>query len=70
LFSNAKDAKPAWTSGLALFNADGLVLKGSQTSTGKTDVELSPGPLAAGHYFLLVSGTVLSNSASYTGSAA
>jgi hypothetical protein len=25
-------------------------------------VELSPGPLAAGHYFLLVSGTVLSNS--------
>jgi hypothetical protein len=32
-------------------------------------VELSPGPLAAGHYFLLVSGTVLSNSARYTGSA-
>ena len=55
---------------LSLFNADGLVLKGTQLSTGKTDQwELSSGPLAAGNYFLLVSGTVLSKAAgSYTGS--
>lgn len=57
--------------GLSLFNADGLVMKGTQLSTGKTDQwELSSGPLAAGSYFLLVSGTVLSKSAgAYTGSA-
>ncbi|MTV37556.1 PEPxxWA-CTERM sorting domain-containing protein [Duganella radicis] len=56
---------------LSLFNADGLVLKGTQLSTGKTDQwELSSGPLAAGNYFLLVTGTVLSKAAgSYTGSA-
>lgn len=73
LFSNAKDANSGLDIlGLALFNADGLVLKGTQSSTGKTDVwELTSGPLAAGHYFLLVSGTVLSNAvSSYTGSAA
>jgi hypothetical protein len=57
--------------GLSLFNADGLVLKGTQLSTGKTDQwELSTGTLAAGNYFLLVSGTVLSKaSGAYTGSA-
>lgn len=56
--------------GLSLFNADGLVLKGTQLSTGKTDQwELSTSSLAAGNYFLLVSGTVLSNaSGAYTGS--
>jgi len=56
---------------LSLFNADGLVLKGSQLSTGKTDQwELSSAPLAAGTYFLQVTGTVLSKAAgAYTGSA-
>jgi len=56
---------------LSLFNADGLVLKGTQLSTGKTDQwELSSAPLAAGSYFLVVSGTVLSKAAgTYTGSA-
>jgi hypothetical protein len=56
---------------LSLFNADGLVLKGTQLSTGKTDQwELSTAPLAAGTYFLQVTGTVLSKAAgSYTGSA-
>lgn len=56
--------------GLSLFNADGLVAKGTLLSTGKTDQwELSTAPLAAGSYFLLVSGTVLSNaSGTYTGS--
>jgi hypothetical protein len=57
--------------GLSLFNADGLVLKGTQISTGKTDQwELSTGTLSAGSYFLLVSGTVLSKaSGTYVGSA-
>ncbi|WP_343731831.1 FxDxF family PEP-CTERM protein [Duganella sp.] len=57
--------------GLSLFDDNGLVLKGTQLSTGKTDQwELSTGPLAAGNYFLLVSGTVLSKAAgAYTGSA-
>jgi hypothetical protein len=57
--------------GLSLFNANGQVLKGTQNLTGATDFwALQSGPLAAGSYFLLVSGTVLSNGSaySYTGS--
>jgi hypothetical protein len=50
--------------GLSLFDANGQVLKGTQLSGGKVDQwELNSGTLAAGNYFLLVSGTVLSSAA-------
>ena len=56
---------------LSLFNASGLVLKGSQVLSGQTDQwELRSGALAAGSYFLQVTGTVLSPGAGvYSGGA-
>jgi len=49
---------------LGLFNANGLVLKGTQVSTGDIDVwTLASGPLSAGSYFLQISGTVMSKAA-------
>lgn len=71
-FSSSGNAKNGFDIlDLSLFNADGLVLKGTQLSTGKTDQwELSSGTLSAGSYYLQVTGTVLSKSAgAYTGSA-
>jgi hypothetical protein len=58
--------------GLSLFNtATGLVLKGTQLSTGTIDIwSLKSAALTAGDYLLLVSGTVLSNDlAGYSGTA-
>jgi hypothetical protein len=71
-FSSSGNAKNGFDIlDLSLFNADGLVLKGTQLSTGKTDQwELSSAPLSAGSYYLQVTGTVLSKAAgAYTGSA-
>ena len=46
---------------LGLFDSNGLVLKGTQVSTGEVDVwTLSSGALTAGNYFLQISGTVVS----------
>ncbi|WP_167761435.1 FxDxF family PEP-CTERM protein [Duganella callida] len=47
--------------GLSLFNADGLVVKGTGSSGTLDHWTLTSNALAAGDYFLLVSGTVLSN---------
>lgn len=72
VFSNASsDVTGLDIQGLSLFSSSGLVLKGTQVATGKTDIwELTSGSLSAGSYFLLVTGTVLSNVVtSYTGSA-
>lgn len=50
--------------GLGLYNAGGLVLQGTQLSTGATDRwQLELDSLAAGTYYLQVSGLVLSNAA-------
>jgi hypothetical protein len=71
-FSSSGNAKNGFDIlDLSLFNADGLVLKGTQLSTGKTDQwELNSGTLSAGSYYLQVTGTVLSKAAgAYTGSA-
>ena len=71
-FSSSGNAKNGFDIlDLSLFNADGLVLKGTQLLTGKTDQwELSSAPLSAGSYYLQVTGTVLSKAAgAYTGSA-
>jgi hypothetical protein len=49
---------------LSLFNANGLVLKGNQVSTGLVDVwTLASGTLTAGSYYLQIDGSVLSNAA-------
>lgn len=50
--------------GFGVYSAGGLVLQGTQLSTGATDQwQLDLGSLAAGSYFLRVSGSVLSNAA-------
>ena len=50
--------------GLGLYNASGLVLQGTQLSTGATDRwQLELDSLAAGTYYLQVSGVVLSQAA-------
>lgn len=49
---------------LSLFNASGLVLKGTQVSTGLVDVwTLASDTLAAGNYFLQIEGSVMSKAA-------
>ncbi|GJI91645.1 hypothetical protein RugamoR1_48080 [Rugamonas sp. R1(2021)] len=49
---------------LALFDSNGLVQKGTQVLTGSTDYwTLATAPLAAGSYYLQISGTVLSKGA-------
>ena len=50
--------------GFGLYNAGGLVQQGTRLSTGATDQwQLDLDSLAAGSYFLRVSGSVLSNAA-------
>ncbi|MBV6321575.1 FxDxF family PEP-CTERM protein [Duganella violaceipulchra] len=50
--------------GLALYNAGGLLLGGTQLSTGATDQwQLDSSILGAGSYYLLVSGSAMSKSA-------
>ncbi|MES2160432.1 MAG: FxDxF family PEP-CTERM protein [Pseudomonadota bacterium] len=51
-------------SGLSLYNAGGLLLGGTQLSTGATDQwQLDSSILGAGSYYLLVSGSAMSKSA-------
>ncbi len=50
--------------GFALYNSGGLVQAGNQLSTGVLDQwSLASGTLAAGDYYLQVSGSVMSQSA-------
>jgi hypothetical protein len=50
--------------GYALYGSSGLILNGSQLSSGQTDSwNLSSNVLAAGDYYLLVTGSSMSNSA-------
>ncbi|WP_332856198.1 FxDxF family PEP-CTERM protein [Duganella sp. S19_KUP01_CR8] len=50
-------------SGLALYNAGGLLLGGNQLSTGETDQwQLDSAVLGAGSYYVLISGHAMSNS--------
>ncbi|RFP10033.1 MULTISPECIES: FxDxF family PEP-CTERM protein [unclassified Duganella] len=50
-------------SGLALYNAGGLLLAGSQLSSGATDQwQLDSGVLGAGSYYVLISGSAVSKS--------
>jgi len=71
IFAGVFSPSPSATTGLnildlSLFNSSGLVLQGSQLSSGLTDQwQLNSGTLAAGSYFLQVTGVVLSKDAAF-----